>query len=128
VNQMTKKAIGPSFFDELMAHGGLVGQHFTWSPAGDIEFFSDTPASIVSGVEAVYAAHDPAKPSWSELKLQAQAALDSSDVTITRCAENSVPVPSNWISYRKSLRAIVGAETGDATQALPVKPPYPVGT
>lgn len=125
---MTQKAIGPSFSDELAAYGGLIGQHFTWSPDGTIEFFSDTPASVVSGVEAVYATHDPAKPSWSDLKLQAQAALDISDVTITRCAENSVPVPSNWISYRKALRAIVSAAAGDAAQALPTKPPYPTGT
>ncbi|MCS3839377.1 hypothetical protein HNR03_003988 [Pseudomonas sp. JAI111] len=125
---MTKQLIGPSFIEELTAHGGLVGQHFTWSPDGTIEFFSDTLASVISGVEAVYAAHDPAKPSWSDLKLQAQAALDGSDVTITRCAENAVSVPSDWVSYRKALRAIVGAESGDATQELPIKPAYPAGT
>lgn len=125
---MTKRLIGPSFIDELTLYGGLVGEHFTWSQDGTIEFFPDTPASVVTGVEAVYAAHDPTKPSWSNLKLQAQIALDSSDVTITRCAENAVSIPSEWALYRKALRAIVGAESGDATQALPIKPPYPAGT
>lgn len=69
---MTQQLIGPSFTDELKAYGGLVGQHFTWSPDGTIEFFPDTPASVVAGVESVYAAHDPAK---IPLLAQAQAAL-----------------------------------------------------
>lgn len=128
MNQMAQKIIGPSFFDELAAYGGLIGRHFTWTAEGDIEFFDDTPAEVVKGVKAVYAAHDPAKPSWGDLKLQAQAALDSSDVTIMRCAESAVPVPSNWAAYRKALRAIVGAESGDSSKGLPAKPPYPAGT
>lgn len=128
MNQMTQKAIGPSFFDELVAYGGLVGQHFTWSPDGIIEFFEDTPQAVIDGVLAVYEAHDPTKPSWGDLKLQAQVALNCSDVTIMRCAENAVPVPSEWAAYRKALRTIVGAEAGDASKGLPVKPPYPKGT
>lgn len=56
-----KKQIGPSFFAELVAHGGLVGEHFTWSPNGSIEFFEDTPQSVIDGVMAVYDAHDPTK-------------------------------------------------------------------
>lgn len=125
---MTQKAIGPTFFDELVAYDGLVGEHFTWSPDGTIEFFEDTPQAVIDGVLAVYAAHDPSQPLWGDLRLQAQAALDCSDITIIRCAENATPVPPNWVAYRKALRAIVGAETGDAPEGLPVKPPYPTGT
>jgi hypothetical protein len=69
---MTKKQIGPSFPDELAAYGGLMGQHFSWTASGDIEFFDDTPSSVVTGVQEVYAAHDPATV---PLKTQAQSAL-----------------------------------------------------
>lgn len=125
---MAQKAIGPSFYDELAAYGGLIGQHFTWSPDGTIEFFEDTPASVVTGVESVYAAHDPNKPSLSSLKLLAKMELDSSDVTITRCAENAVAVPSDWAEYRKALRAILSLPVGAPAQTLPVRPAYPPGT
>lgn len=125
---MAQKAIGPSFYDELAARGGLIGQHFTWSPDGAIEFFEDTPASVVTGVESVYAAHDPNKPSLSSLKLLAKMELDSSDVTITRCAENAVAVPSDWAAYRKALRAVLSESAGDPAQTLPVRPAYPPGT
>ncbi|MCY0854353.1 hypothetical protein [Cupriavidus sp. D39] len=55
------KAIGPTFFVELVTHGGLVGEHFSWSPNGHIEFFDDTPQDVQAGVLAVYDAHDPTK-------------------------------------------------------------------
>lgn len=55
------KPIGPTFFAELEAHGGLVGDHFSWSPNGVIEFFDDTPQAVIDGVEAVYEAHDPTR-------------------------------------------------------------------
>jgi hypothetical protein len=54
-----QKAIGPSFASELAAYGGLLGQHFSWQADGTIEFFPDTPASVVAGVTDVYAAHNP---------------------------------------------------------------------
>ncbi|MGO4326652.1 hypothetical protein AB4Z48_17635 [Cupriavidus sp. 2TAF22] len=54
-----KKPIGPTFFDELKAYGGLIGEHFSWTPLGNIEFFDDTPEAVKVGVQAVYAAHDP---------------------------------------------------------------------
>ena len=56
---MTQKAIGPSFYDELVAHGGLVGEHFSWQPDGVIEFFHDTPQEVIDGVKKVYEAHNP---------------------------------------------------------------------
>jgi hypothetical protein len=55
------KTIGPLFFDELVAHGGLIGEHFTWSPDGTIEFFEDTPENVAQAVLAVYDAHDPGR-------------------------------------------------------------------
>ena len=58
----------------------------------------------------------------------AYAALAESDKTVLRCYEGAVPVPEAWVNYRKALRAIVSAASGDASQALPEKPPYPAGT
>lgn len=65
---------------------------------------------------------------WTEYQSTAQSALDKSDVTILRCTENSVAVPTAWATYRAALRAIVRATTGDATQPLPTRPAYPSGT
>lgn len=125
---MSQKAIGPSFSDELVAHGGLIGQHFAWHVDGTLEFFSDTPQAVIDGVNAVYAAHDPTKSSWATYQANAQVALTESDKTILRCYENAVVVPAAWMTYRKTLRSIVSAASGDSTQPLPTKPPYPSGT
>lgn len=65
---------------------------------------------------------------WSGYKAQAKVLLSESDLTILRCYENSVPVPAAWAMYRKDLRYIIGAATGDPAQPLPVKPAYPAGT
>lgn len=65
---------------------------------------------------------------WSAYKVTAQAALDCSDVTIIRCMENSVAVPAEWLAYRKDLRSIISASSGDATVSLPTRPAYPSGT
>ena len=56
---VAKKRIGPTFYDELVAYGGLTGHHFSWWEDGTIEFFDDTPDAVKTGVLAVYAAHDP---------------------------------------------------------------------
>lgn len=74
---MTQKAIGQSFYDELLAYGGLVGQHFTWSPDGTIEFFDDTPQSVIDGVLAVYEAHDPTAISPQMILAQQSAKLQA---------------------------------------------------
>jgi hypothetical protein len=65
---------------------------------------------------------------WSSYQMSAQSALAESDRTILRCYENTVAVPATWATYRKALRAIVSAASGDATQPLPTKPQYPAGT
>ncbi|CUJ60309.1 Uncharacterised protein [Achromobacter xylosoxidans] len=53
-----QKAIGPTFPQELAA-AGLLGEHFSWRPTGEIEFFEDTPDQVKGSVLEVYAAHDP---------------------------------------------------------------------
>lgn len=61
---MAQKTIGPTFSSELIAYGEangavLAGQHFSWCADGTLDFFDDTPAAVVTGVKAVYAAHNP---------------------------------------------------------------------
>ena len=65
---------------------------------------------------------DP-KEARAALKASAQVALDKSDVTILRCYERGVAVPTEWADYRAALGAIMGG-TSEATE-LPVRPPYP---
>lgn len=52
-----------SFFDERRVArfpaAGLLGEHFSWTNAGDIEFFEDTPDLVKDQVRAVYAKHAP---------------------------------------------------------------------
>lgn len=65
---------------------------------------------------------------WEKYRAEAKAALDKSDITILRCAENNIAVPANWATYRAELRAIISAQSGDANQALPTRPAYPEGS
>jgi hypothetical protein len=65
---------------------------------------------------------------WKAYQLTARVALTNSDKTILRCMENNVAVPAEWATYRKALRSIISATTGDPTQALPTMPEYPSGT
>lgn len=121
------KNIGPSFFDEIKA-AGLVGLPFTWNASGALNFDPSMTSAQVASVQSVYAAHDPAAPSWAAYQESAKAALGETDITVMRCYESAVAVPAAWATYRKALRAIVSAASGDATQALPEKPTYPAGT
>lgn len=124
---MAQKEIGPSFYDELKA-ANLTGLPFSWSPDGTINYDASLTEAQISSIETVYADHDPTKPSWSAFQVEAQVALDKSDITVSRCYENSVELPAAWVAYRKALRAIVGTVSGDATQSLPTQPTYPTGT
>lgn len=66
----------------------------------------------------------PALPVTSAAVAAARAALSASDVTVLRCYEAAIAVPSEWADYRKALRAVI---TGGATD-LPAAPAYPSGT
>jgi hypothetical protein len=73
---------------------------------------------------------EPSAPSltWQQYQGQAKSALSESDLTLLRCFENSIAIPAAWSTYRKVLRSIGSATSGDPTQPLPTKPPYPAGT
>ena len=60
--------------------------------------------------------------SWQDTQRQAKFALDTSDIRILRFLEKGEPIPELWIQYRESLRNILRAPTGVATQFLPTLP------
>lgn len=70
---------------------------------------------------------DAADPVPSTLPPAAQLELDKSDITILRCVEHSISVPSEWVTYRSALRDIVNGTDITSTE-LPEQPDYPVGT
>jgi hypothetical protein len=99
------------------AHGAVLN-----TPASLAPYTIPTPT-----VEQLAAAQQSA--AWLAYQNQAKAALDASDVTILRCVEKLIVVPTEWATYRASLRTIVGATSvGDPTQLLPTRPAYPSGT
>jgi hypothetical protein len=59
------KKIGPTFYSEVEAYGGLMGEHWTTYKTElqdlptALEFFKDTPKVVIDGVLEVYAAHMP---------------------------------------------------------------------
>jgi hypothetical protein len=68
------KRIGPSFYDELVA-AGLAGLPFSWNSDGAFIFSDEMTAAQISGVQAVYAAHDPTKESIADLQAKRAALL-----------------------------------------------------
>lgn len=88
--------------------------YLTWLAEGNTPIEADVPA---------------AAQLWAEYQAKAQALLDKSDIVVLRCYEASVTVPAEWVTYRKDLRVIIAAESGDPTAALPTRPEkYPAGT
>jgi hypothetical protein len=58
---MAQKAIGPNFANEVEA-AGLSGLPFTWSVDGEILYGAAITAPQRAQIDALYAAHDPARP------------------------------------------------------------------
>jgi hypothetical protein len=130
---MDKKPIGPSFHDELLAHGGLIGQHFTWSAFGDIEFFEDTPPEVVAGVKAVYAAHDPTRKSSAQVLAARDEAVRATDDLVSRHQEETLfgdgkttltkEQAAQLGAYRKALRDLPSV-AGFPNVDLPAAPDF----
>ncbi len=87
--------------------------------------------TIVSDADGYPVAIDPPGPTsaelWAARRKEAQTSLEESDITVLRCYENGVPVPKEWVAYRKALRFIVGAEDGDVSAPFPQQPDRPEG-
>lgn len=118
---MSLKSCGPTFANELKA-AGLLGLPFSWGADGTFYFNTSVTETQQAAIQAVYATHDPSKQDYT---IAAQMALDKSDITVLRCFENAVPVPTAWGAYRTELRAIA---KGTSTDALPIAPAFPAGT
>lgn len=100
-----------------------------------IEFgCANPPVGKVRGADAngnpcwVNAPAPTAAQRWAELQAEARQSLTASDVIVLRCYEDGIALPAAWATYRKALRALVSATSGDASQALPQKPSYPSGS
>lgn len=109
------KKIGPSFYDELDACGGLVGEHFTWHSDGNIEFFDDTPPAVVDAVKQLYVEHDPADHSHFEISeriatlmaVANRATEGMADAyTAGLLSKQDITRLKAWASYRVSLNGI----------------------
>lgn len=95
----------------------------TWF-AGPQAITADKPGyAELEDTDPRYVAYQALQAS-AGLRASAQMALDASDITILRCVENGVTVPSAWQAYRTALRSVVSTGTG----TLPTQPAYPAGT
>ena len=97
------------------------GSQDAYIPANLLAAGVATPAQVAAALAPT------AAQLWAAYQASAQGALTESDKTILRCAENQVAVPATWATYRKALRAVVGAASG-VPGALPSIPAYPAGT
>lgn len=87
---------------------------------------------IVAGQDGAPMLADQPAPTttelWASHQVQAQVALDASDMVALRCFKAGVAFPSDWLTYVNALRVVVRTSSGDPTQALPTRPAYPSGT
>lgn len=75
-------------------------------------------------------------PSWKDKQAEAQKALADSDTTMLRILEAvalgtstfNAPDVATFVSYRRNLRSIISAPTGNPSTTLPTRPPFPKGT
>jgi hypothetical protein len=56
----------------------------------------------------LYVADDRPIDAWSEVRLERNQLLRSSDWIVTRATERGEPVPAEWVAYRQALRDITG--------------------
>lgn len=69
-----------------------------------------------------------AAETFASLQADASTALSESDRVVLRCYEDGIAVPSDWVAYRRDLRALIAVTSVDSTLTMPSKPAYPPGT
>ena len=111
---MAQKAIGPNFGNEL-ATAGLAGLAISWDPLGNILRGSTVTDAQWAAVQAVYAAHDPAKVD----PLAAAAALLANGLAIS-----STGTPALNGAYGCSMQDEVNAASLQAATAAGVFPGF----
>ena len=77
---------------------------------------------LISDAEAEAIQAQPGPQTTAALIVQAQAALDKSDVQVLRCYEGGAPLPATWVAYRQQLRDIVSEK---AAGPVPEHPAWP---
>ena len=66
----------------------------------------------------------PESPPTIDYAVEAQAALDRTDLVALRCFKNGVVFPPEWVTYCATLRNIINTGEGP----LPERPEYPEGS
>jgi hypothetical protein len=107
-------------------------------PSGQMDSCSISDSAYLAWVAAGNTATPYTAPArtWANVQADALAALNHSDTTMHRISEAlalglTMQTSADTVAYvqwRRSLRSIIGAATGDATTVLPAEPPYPTGT
>lgn len=81
--------------------------------------------SMIAAEKVTIAQKPVVKPTPQEIRAAliqtAQVELGKSDITLLRCVENKIDIPSTWIAYREKLRDIISGKS----DVLPDKPAYP---
>jgi hypothetical protein len=91
------------------------------------------PAGQTFSAVADVSEFNPGQPAISMFTASVKSALDASDKTMFRISEAvtlglttwSTTDVVAWVTYRRALRALLGAST---VTSIPTRPAYPVGT
>lgn len=98
----------------------------------DTEFYKDILFDVADDAMPGWTLRDgeslppvPPEITWEDRRRDASFLLMSTDRIIVRMYEESMNIPPEWVEWRRALRGIVAAETGDATAGLPEQPKEP---
>jgi len=106
---MIEIKIGPSFSHEL-AHAGLSGAAFSWSPDGTINYNDSVPKETRDAVQAIVDAHDPETPAPALVpqvvsRFQGREAMwqtPHGETTLFEAAEVVLADPATPAMYRRA--------------------------
>ena len=76
--------------------------------------YTELPESVRQGLFEIQAK--------AEILAEAQESLVRSDIQVLRCFEDGIPLPAEWVAYRRRLREI---GSGKNPGPVPVRPDWP---